>query len=90
MTFLGAGFIVGGRLLWISGLKDKKVFADENDTHPRALGKVVLGLAGMALGVVSVGGGITMWAIGGSKVKKYNKNVSINTTENGVGLVYKF
>ncbi|HRN47030.1 MAG TPA: hypothetical protein PK110_07690 [Niabella sp.] len=90
MTFLGAGFIVGGRLLWISGLKDKKVFADENDTHPRAFGKVVLGLAGMALGVVSVGGGITMWAIGGSKVKKYNKNVSINTTENGVGLVYKF
>ena len=57
MTFLGAGFIVGGRLLWISGLKDKKVFADENDTHPRAFGKVVLGLAGMALGVVSVGGG---------------------------------
>ena len=25
LTFLGAGFIVGGRLLWISGLKDKSI-----------------------------------------------------------------
>ncbi len=90
LTFLGAGFVTGGALLLHSGSSDKKIFADENENRPRGFGKTVLGACFVIVGSLSVGGGITMWGIGGSKMKKYNQNLSFKTTSQGVGLVFKF
>jgi|GEM_PF-1447882 len=42
-----------------------------------------LGIAG---GIVAIAGGVTMWAIGGNRLKKLKHSVSIIGTNRGVGL----
>ena len=47
------------------------------------------GIGGMFGGALATAGGITMWVMGHRRLKKV-RNMSVEQTKNGIGLVYKF
>ena len=81
LTSLGAACITAGAVL---------VNADIYDIDGNADGtRAVFGILGIAGGITSLGGGITMWAIGNNRLRKI-RDFSIRTGGSAVGLVYKF
>ncbi len=94
LTGVGAGLITTGIVLIASGSKDTHfgptggtVYVDEMTDGDR---KVVGGAFCVVFGALSTGGGITLWAIGNNKMKKYGNAVNLQSTKNGVGLAYSF
>lgn len=95
LTSVGAGLIIGGTALIIDGNNENDGYNFSGDYYDGDLtdgdGKIVAGAVGIAFGALSAGGGITMWAIGNKKMKKYGGGqMSIQSTKNGLGLAYKF
>lgn len=91
LTCVGAGLITGGIVLIASGANDVDNYNNGYGYYDDDAGaaKVAGGALCVVLGGMSTGGGITMWAIGSRKMKKY-ANVSIQSTKNGLALAYKF
>ncbi|MGJ7030752.1 hypothetical protein [Niabella hirudinis] len=52
--------------------------------------KIIVGAMGIAGGIMALGGGITMWAIGNNRLKKYSKRVSFDAGGRSATLAYKF
>jgi hypothetical protein len=95
LTSVGAGLIIGGTALIIDGNNQNGGYNFNGDYYDGDLtdgdGKIVAGAVGIVFGALSVGGGITMWAIGNKKMKKYGGGqMSVQPTKNGLGLAYKF
>lgn len=81
LTSLGAACIITGAAL---------VQADVHDVGGNADGtRAVFGIMGIAGGITSLGGGITMWAIGNNRLKKI-RDVSFNSNGKALGFVYRF
>lgn len=73
MRNAGIGLTIGGSVLTILGIstmsnavaEDPNLYTDESNS------KFLAGYLVTALGVTAAGGGITLWAIGGSKRRSY-------------------
>lgn len=81
LTSLGAACITAGALLVNADVYDVDGIADGT--------RAVFGIMGIAGGIMSVGGGVTMWAIGNNRLRKI-QDVSLRASGNAVGFVYKF
>lgn len=95
LTSVGAGLIIGGTALIIDGNNENDGYNFAGDYYDGDLtdgdGKIVAGAVGIAFGALSTAGGITMWAIGNKKMKKYGGGqISVQSAKNGLGLAYKF
>lgn len=95
LTSVGAGLIIGGTALIIDGNNQNDGYNFNGDYYDGDFtdgdGKIIAGAVGIAFGVLSTGGGITMWAIGNKKMKKYGGGqISVQPTKNGLGLAYRF
>lgn len=98
MRNAGIGLTVGGAILTIVGIsnmsnaiaEDPNLYTDESNS------KFAVGYLVTILGVTATGGGITLWAIGGSKRKSYLnklKSLSLNLNPSPyhmVSLAYRF
>lgn len=81
LTSLGAACITVGAVL---------INADVYDVDGKADGtRAVFGIMGIAGGITSLGGGITMWAIGNNRLKKL-QGFSLQSNGSSMGVVYKF
>lgn len=94
LTSVGAGLIAGGTALIIDGNNQNGGYNFTGDYNEGDFsdgdGKIVVGAVGIVFGALSTAGGITMWAIGSKKMKKYGGGqMSVQPTKNGVGLAYK-
>lgn len=84
LTGVGAGLITAGIVLANSAKN-----YDEDDwggSFADGVGSAIC----IVLGAASVGGGVTMWVIGNNKMKKYGNALNLQSTKNGLGLVYSF
>ena len=81
LTSLGAACVIVGTALVQADVYD----VDGNADGTRAL----FGAMGIAGGITSLGGGITMWAIGANRLRKIN-DVSIKTNGKALGIAYRF
>ncbi|MBX3242438.1 MAG: hypothetical protein KIT80_04810 [Chitinophagaceae bacterium] len=94
LTGVGAGLITTGIVLIASGADDTSFDASGgtvyiNDMTPGD-GKVIGGVVCLVFGIMSTGGGITLWAIGNNKMKRYDNAVNLQSTKNGLVLAYSF
>ena len=94
LTGVGVGLITTGIVLIADGAKDTNfsstggtVYVDDMTAGD---GKVLGGAFCVVFGGLATGGGITLWAIGNNKMKKYSGNTSIQASKNGLGLAYSF
>ncbi|HOZ83936.1 MAG TPA: hypothetical protein PK191_00510 [Niabella sp.] len=94
LTSMGAGLIFVGAAL-IQSANNDSYYTDYDDDYYYHIedsdGKIIGGALCIGAGVLSMGGGITMWIIGNNKMKKYGGgSVTLKNTKSGVGLVYNF
>lgn len=80
LTSLGAACIGTGIALIQSDIDD--IYGNADGTRS------VFGFLGIAGGALSVGGGVTMWAIGNNRLKKI-RDFSLITTGKSIGIAYK-
>lgn len=98
MRNAGVGLTIGGAILTIVGISSmsKAVAEDPNLYTDESNSKFAIGYLVTALGVTATGGGITLWAIGGSKRRSYlNRLNSLSLNLNPspyhmVSLAYRF
>ena len=94
LTAIGIPAFIGGVILYVNGLDESNTSSgDISDIE----GKAWAGLGLMVIGELALGGGIVLWAMGGSKVKKYRnelnmrqQSLSMQSGKHGIGLVYRF
>lgn len=89
LTGVGVGFITGGIALISNAVNDPmygSLYSDGTDLDAQ----VAIGTLGIAGGILATGGGITMWAIGGNRLKKIRNRVSFNATPRSAHLAIKF
>lgn len=87
LTGVGTGLIITGVALIHADDYSDDYFDEDEILLNRAIGGVMC----IATGVMSIGGGVTMWAIGNAKMKKYgSETVLLKSTKSGLALVYKF
>ena len=81
LTSLGAACVTVGAVL---------IDADIRDYDGKANGdRGIYGVAGIGGGLLAIGGGVTMWAIGNNRLRKLNR-FSLNANGKNMGFVYKF
>jgi hypothetical protein len=98
MRNAGIGLTIGGAILTIAGISTMSNAAaeDPNLLSEESSSKFAVGYLVTVLGVTATGGGITLWAIGGSKKKSYlNKlnslSLNLNPSQHHlVSLAYRF
>ncbi|NVO18789.1 MAG: hypothetical protein HXX13_03765 [Bacteroidetes bacterium] len=98
MKNAGIGLTVGGAVLVVVGIStfSNAVAEDPDLVTENAAGKATLGLLCTELGCVAFGGGVVLWAVGGSKKSKYIKKLnalSLNLKPNPyqtLSLAYRF
>ncbi|MGC4232211.1 MAG: hypothetical protein QM594_04465 [Niabella sp.] len=96
LTGIGAGLITGGAALIAMGSNDNhnNGYWDGDyyyENISKGDRKIIAGILGIAFGALSTGGGITMWAIGNNKMKKYGSGeITIQPYRNGLGVAYQF
>lgn len=88
LTGVGAGLLTAGIVLISSGINEGDDYNLGTD-NVYGNNKVVGGMLCTALGVTATGGGITLWAIGNNKMKKYSA-INLQRTSNGIGVAYNF
>jgi hypothetical protein len=94
MKNAGIGLTVGGVVLTVIGIATISNAAtmpyDTQDEMDAADTKLILGTYAATFGIIATGGGITLWAIGGSKKRSYmNKLNSLSLNLNS-SLYQKF
>ena len=98
MRNAGIGLTLGGTILTIVGISNASnaIASDPNLETDEAIQKYSVGVLVASLGLTAAGGGIVLWAIGGSKKKNYSQklnSLSFNlnpTTYRLVSLAYHF
>jgi len=98
MRNAGVGLTIGGAILTIVGISSMSnaIAADPDLATDAGVSKFTTGYWVTMLGVTAAGGGITLWAIGGSKIRSYTKklnSVSLNLNPSPyhlVSLAYRF
>jgi hypothetical protein len=88
LTGVGVGCFVGGIALIAEGARRNNDYFPDSSSGPGDY-MIVAGTVGIFGSLFALGGGITMWAIGGHHLKKM-KQFSFQTKGNRIGLVYKF
>lgn len=89
LTAVGAGLIATGIALVSNAdnydyYYDDYYYSDDDD-------KIVGGAVCIVTGFFATGGGITMWAIGSKKMKKYGGgSLSLTSSKSGMGVAYHF
>lgn len=87
LTSVGVACIgVGGALIG-EGVGERNHY---NSFYTEDDGKIVAGVFGIAGGVMALGGGITMWAIGGNRLRKYTDRMSFDMGSRSATLAYRF
>ena len=91
LTCVGATLTTIGVILIQDVTQEQYILDGSTGTDDdRRFAKAFGGVMGIATGIVSVGGGITMWVIGNHKMRKYNNSITLKPTKSGVGLAYQF
>ena len=98
MRNVGVGLTIGGAILTIAGIStmSNAIAQDPNLETENGTSKFMTGYLVTVLGVTASGGGIALWAIGGSKKRSYSNklnSLSLNlnpSTRHLVSLAYKF
>ncbi len=91
LTFVGAGLITTGALLVASAENERDYDYYADYSNERKERKAIAGVLCILFGAASTGGGITMWAIGNNKMKKYGGGkISLQSNKNGLGVAYRF
>ncbi len=88
----GAGIILTGVGVACIGGGIALINSDTNDyINDYSDGSITsIGILGVAGGLTAIGGGVTMWAIGGNRLKKIRGRVSFDATPKSAHLVYRF
>ncbi|MBO9617478.1 MAG: hypothetical protein J7539_00465 [Niabella sp.] len=92
LTGVGVASFTGGLLLISAGNKENNReynYATYNGTTPGD-NKLMAGALGILGSVPALGGGITMWAIGHNRLKKYADRVHINAGARSATFAYRF
>lgn len=96
LIITGVALNAVGIPLYINGLKDSQYSDDWNDAA-NEVGKILGGIALIAVGELAIGGGITLIVIGKNKANQYKqlmqteqKELSLNMTEQGLTLRINF
>ena len=88
LTSVGIAAITTG--FWVATSQEP---ANGNDyitaNSPEGI-KITAGMIGAACGVIALGGGITTWAIGSHRLKKYSRRMSFDIGSRSATLAYKF
>ena len=84
MTGIGVPTLIAGVVLYINWASDE-VNSSSSSSSTSIDGRAIGGLALMVVGELLTGGGIALWAIGGSKAKKYQRILD----EKSANLYYK-
>ncbi|MFT4093578.1 MAG: hypothetical protein QM640_08055 [Niabella sp.] len=92
LTSVGAGLITSGIVLLSTTDDDGDGYYEYGDYYVEGDdGKIVGGAVCLVMGILSTGGGITMWTIGNRKMKQYGSaNLSLKSTKSGLGFAYTF
>ncbi|AHF17763.1 hypothetical protein [Niabella soli] len=89
LTGVGVASIAGGIALAVTGSNENPVMGTNSDYTPGDR-KIIAGVLGITGGLTALGGGITMWAIGNNRLKKYADKVQINAGARSAAVVYRF
>lgn len=73
MTAVGIPSLVTGVVLYVDWVSDEVNSSSSSSSSTTIDGRAIGGLALMVVGELLTGGGIVLWAIGGSKSRKYQK-----------------
>ena len=87
LTGVGGFFFVGG----IVHIINSHSYPDDRPSSAERKNKMVVdGVLYSTAGALALGGGITMWAIAGNRLKKIKRGVTINFDGQSMGVAYKF
>lgn len=96
MQSAGTILTIAGPILFVPGLIIARRATRHNytkhdfDTNVDNTANLIGGTILWAVGAAATGGGITMWAIGSKKKKKYSNSVAVELTPTGTGIAYRF
>lgn len=89
LTAVGSGVTIAG-ISVINSTKKHNYTKHQSDSNFENTVNYAGGVILTCVGVSMIGGGVTMWTIGNSKMKKYGRDISLNTNENGLSLSFNF